>query len=167
MSEEKNTIKLGKLTLEKVKEISAGLDKTNEDHNAQINNIFDQSNLIKELELKIPRIADPNFLDIKAEQLSSMETNDLQKLLSGENHKGAIDPATLTLISNELLMRQIKESSKPHWTVTPTFIVGCIASILAAISILVTIYFSVFYNAVDNKKHTGQSYTIEKDSSPK
>lgn len=121
MSEEKNTIKLGKLTLEKVKEISAGLDKTNEDHNAQINNIFDQSNLIKELELKIPRIADPNFLDIKAEQLSSMETNDLQKLLSGENHKGAIDPATLTLISNELLMRQIKESSKPHWTIIPTF----------------------------------------------
>ena len=32
---------------------------------------------------------------------------------------------------------------------------------------LVTIYFSVFYKAEDNNKHADQSYTVEKNTSPK
>ena len=110
---------------------------------------------------------DFNFLELKLNQIKELPTDELLKLLSGESHSGLIRESTIQLISNEILSRQIKESSKPHWTVTPTFIVGCIAAALAATSILVTIYFSVFYKAENNNKHADQSYAVEKNSSPK
>lgn len=110
---------------------------------------------------------DFNFLKLTISQIKELPTEELHKFLSGESHSGAIHESTIQLISNEVLSRQIKEASKPHWTVTPTFIVGCIAAVLAATSILVTIYFSVFYKAEDNNKHADQSYTVEKNTSPK
>ncbi|MDR6628326.1 hypothetical protein J2X86_000314 [Acinetobacter lwoffii] len=110
---------------------------------------------------------DFNFLKLTISQIKELPTEELHKFLSGESHSGAIHESTIQLISNEILSRQIKEASKPHWTVTPTFIVGCIAAVLAATSILVTIYFSVFYKAEDNNKHADQSYTVEKNTSPK
>lgn len=110
---------------------------------------------------------DFNFLELKLNQIKELPTDELLKLLSGESHSGLIRESTIQLISNEILSRQIKESGKPHWTVTPTFIVGCIAAALAATSILVTIYFSVFYKTENNNKHADQSYAVEKNSSPK
>ncbi|WP_104471656.1 hypothetical protein [Acinetobacter indicus] len=110
---------------------------------------------------------DFNFLKLTISQIKELPTEELHKFLSGESHSGAIHESTIQLISNEILSRQIKEASKPHWTVTPIFIVGCIAAVLAATSILVTIYFSVFYKAEDNNKHADQSYTVEKNTSPK
>ncbi|WP_063454635.1 hypothetical protein ACNFX6_06515 [Acinetobacter johnsonii] len=117
--------------------------------------------------VKLIKPVDFNFLELKLNQIKELPTDELLKLLSGESHSGLIRESTIQLISNEILSRQIKESSKPHWTVTPTFIVGCIAAVLAATSILVTIYFSVFYKAEDNNKHADQSYTVEKNTSPK
>jgi hypothetical protein len=117
--------------------------------------------------VKLIKPVDFNFLELKLNQIKELPTDELLKLLSGESHSGLIRESTIQLISNEILSRQIKESSKPHWTVTPTFIVGCIAALLAATSILVTIYFSVFYKAEDNNKHADQSYTVEKNTSPK
>ncbi len=110
---------------------------------------------------------DFNFLELTINQIKELPTEELHKFLSGENHSGLIRESTIQLISNEILSRQIKESSKPHWTVTPTFIVGCIAAVLAATSILVTIYFSVYYKTEDNNKYADQSYAVEKNTSPK
>ena len=117
--------------------------------------------------VKLIEPVDFNFLELKLNQIKELPTDELLKLLSGESHSGLIRESTIQLISNEILSRQIKESSKPHWTVTPTFIVGCIAAVLAATSILVTIYFSVFYKTENNNKHADQSYAVEKNSSPK
>ena len=98
-----------------------------------------------------------------------MTNEELIKALTGElnpksNH---LSDGSIQLVSNELLTRQIKESSKPHWTVTPTFIVACVASLLAAISIIVTIYFSVFYKVENNDEHANQSYAVAKNAAPK
>ncbi|AMW78621.1 hypothetical protein AMD27_06800 [Acinetobacter sp. TGL-Y2] len=120
--------------------------------------------LPKEPSFKMPKIP---RLDLTIEEIKSKSDEELLKYLSGEDSPGLIPASLLQAISYELTSRQIRESSKPHWTVTPTFIVGCIASVLAAISILVTIYFSVFYKAENNDKHTDQSYAVEKNSSPK
>lgn len=174
----KTPIKLGTLTPDLVKKLSDQLKKDN----SQINDCVEspefkeasmQPHHINEfrlsdvLETKTIKPIDFNFLKLTIDQVKRLPTDELLKLLSGESHKGAIHESTIQLISNEILIRQIKESSKPHWTVTPTFIVGCIASVLAAISILVTIYFSVFYEAENNNKHADQSYAVEKNSSPK
>ncbi|WP_180007944.1 hypothetical protein [Acinetobacter sp. YH16057] len=117
---------------------------------------------------------EPNFqstkipkLDLTLDEIKSKSDEELLRYLSGENSPGIIPAPLLQAISYELTSRQIQRASKPHWTVTPTFIVGCIASILAAISILVTIYFSVFYKAENNNQHANQSYTVENNSSPK
>lgn len=105
-------------------------------------------------------------LDLTLSEIRALGDDELLKLLTGESYEGMIHPTLMQVISHELTSRQVLEASKPHWTVTPTFIVGCIASVLAAISILVTIYFSVFYKAENNNTHTDQSYTIEKNRSP-
>ena len=119
------------------------------------------------LETKTIKPIDFNFLKLTIDQVKSLPTDELLKLLSGESHKGAIHESTIQLISNEILSRQIKEYSKPHWTITPTFIFVCLSTLLTAVSIVLTIYFSVFYKAENNNKHADQSYTAEKNSSPK
>lgn len=144
MSEESKPKQLGRLTLDTVKSLS-NPEKPNDglvrDKTIQSTS---QADVMRTKVLEMP---DLNMLDLSYDQIKALTDEELVKLLSGEGHKGFIREPTIQLISNELLGRQIKESSKPHWTVTPTFIVGCIAAILAAISIIVTIYFSVFYKA--------------------
>lgn len=124
---------------------------------------------------KIPKVVIPDSakeyrppkVKLTLEEIKQLSNDELMMLLSGEGENGIIPAPLLQAITFELTSRQIRESSKPHWTVTPTFIVGCIASVLAAISILVTIYFSVFYKAENNNKHADQSYAVKKNSSPK
>lgn len=86
----------------------------------------------------------PNFdfktLDISLEEIKNLSDEDLLRLLSGESHDGNILDVTVQLISNELLIRQIKEASKPHWTVKPTFYTvvffGLITIIIGILSLL-------------------------------
>lgn len=177
-TKEKPVKKLGPLTLEMVKMINSQQqlkeNSQSEDcaKSMKMNDAAMQHHSVDEwkvsdrVKIKTPKPIDFNFLKLTINQIKLLSTDDLLKLLSGEGHKGAIQETTVQLISNEILSRQIKESGKPHWTVTPTFVVACIASVLAAISILVTIYFSVFYKAENNNKHTDQGYTAEKNSNP-
>lgn len=117
--------------------------------------------------VKLIKPVDFNFLKLTISQIKDLPTDELHKFLSGESHSGAIHESTIQLISNEILSRQIKEASKPHWTITPTFIFVCVSTLLTAVSIMLTIYFSVFYKAENNNKHADQSYAVEKNSSPK
>ena len=90
---------------------------------------------------KIPEPIDFNFLKLTTDKVKLLSTEELLKLLSGEGHNGAIHESTIQLISNEILSRQIKESAKPHWTVTPTFLVSTIAAIASIVSVIAAIYF--------------------------
>lgn len=85
----------------------------------------------------------PNFdfktLSISLEEIKSLSDEDLLRLLSGEGHDGHILDRTAQLISNELLIRQIKEASKPHWSTTPAFIMASIAAIGTVIAIYISL----------------------------
>lgn len=116
--------------------------------------------------VKLIKPVDFNFLKLTISQIKELPTEELHKFLSGESHSGAIHESTIQLISNEILSRQIKEASKPHWTITPTFIFVCLSTLFTAVSIALTIYFSVFYKAENNNKHAEHSYAVEKNSSP-
>ncbi|EYT12708.1 hypothetical protein J595_04058 [Acinetobacter sp. 1592897] len=80
---------------------------------------MDQADAMKTKVLEMP---DLNMLDLSYDQIKALTDEELVKLLSGESHEGFIREPTIQLISNELLMRQIKESSKHHWTTVPAFI---------------------------------------------
>lgn len=167
--------KLGVLNLDMIKKIEAQAKhskgpKADEYWHPQPGVIKPHLNQIKDEYAELSKGLKPvdfNFLELKLNQIKELPTEELLKLLSGESHSGLIRESTIQLISNEILSRQIKESSKPHWTITPTFIFVCISTLLTAVSIVLTIYLSVFYKAENNNKHADQSYAVEKDSSPK
>jgi len=107
-----------------------------------------------------------NPLKLTSKEIKALTDEDLFALLNGEKYKGIIPLPIMQSISNELLIRQIEKSSKPHWTVTPTFIVSCIAAIASIISIVLTIYFSVNMNNTNTQNNnTNQSNNIKNDTS--
>lgn len=118
MNNEDKPKQLGRLTLETVKSLGKGAQPyVNHDFDADI-----QSNdRIDAMKTKVLEMPDLNMLDLSYDQIKTLTDEELVKLLSGEGHEGFIREPTIQLISNELLLRQIKDSSKPHWTIIPTF----------------------------------------------
>ena len=86
--------------------------------------------------VKLIKPVDFNFLELKLNQIKELPTDELLKLLSGESHSGLIRESTIQLISNEILSRQIKESSKPHWTVYLGVVLAFIAAITGIVQII-------------------------------
>ena len=146
----KDTVHLGRLNLEKVQQLSKGAK-----NHQKFNSISDddlkswlalsepyietdpfklKDNII--LNEPDPKFFDRNYLQLTFDQVKNLPTDDLYKLLSGENHSGAVNDKTVQLISNEILSRQIKETSKPHWTITPTLIVATIAAVASVLALL-------------------------------
>lgn len=149
---EKKPINLGQLNIEMLEKLTDGMDVPE-------NNRKDDDLMLKELDEllgKNPKIDnilsgdvmrtksikpyDFNFLKLSVDQVKDLPTSELLKLLSGESHDGLIHETTIQLISNEILSRQIKEASKPHWTVKPTFYAviffGLITIIIGILSLL-------------------------------
>lgn len=176
-NQENKSVKLGPLNIELLQKLKGSESlEDKKKHNLEMQDLFNklqaesEEGNRKSKERYTVKNFEPinfNFLELSFDDIKKLSSNDLLKLLSSDGHSGEISPSTLQLISNELLMRQIQEASRPHWTVTPTFIVGCIASVLAAISIGVTVYFSVYYKSENNNQHADQGYAVEKNSSPK
>ncbi len=79
---------------------------------------------------------DFNFLELTINQIKELPTEELHKFLSGESHSGLIRESTIQLIINEILSRQIKEASKPHWTVYLGVILALIAAITGIIQLI-------------------------------
>lgn len=146
----KDTVHLGRLNLEMVKELSKGAK-----NHQKFNSISDddlkswlalsepyvepdpfklKDNII--LNEPNPKFFDHNFLELTFDQVKNLPTDDLYKLLSGENHSGAINEKTVQLISNEILSRQIKEASKPHLTVYLGLLLAFIAAATGVIAII-------------------------------
>lgn len=77
-----------------------------------------------------------NSVELSFDQIKKLPDDELLKLLSGEGHNGLIRDATMHLISNEILIRQIKESSKPHLTVYLGLLLAFIAAVTGVIAII-------------------------------
>ncbi|ENW64839.1 hypothetical protein Q5X42_04965 [Acinetobacter baumannii] len=163
MSDKVKPKQIGRLTLEAVKNMSSG-------GNNSYNQVFDkniqsmyQAGAMKTKVLEMP---DLNMLDLSYDQIKALTDEELVKLLSGESHEGFIREPTIQLISNELLMRQIKEASKPHWTTVPAFILLIVTLILTTLTSLKPI--SDFYSEVFNGKndHTNNGEQIKENSKP-
>lgn len=146
----KDTVHLGRLNLEMVKELS----KDAKNHQ-KFNSISDDDlkswlalsepyiepdpfKLKDNIKIKDPdpKFFDRNYLQLTLDQVKNLPTDDLYKLLSGENHSGAVNDKTVQLISNEILSRQIKESSKPHLTVYLGLLFAFIAAVTGVIAII-------------------------------
>ena len=92
-------------------------------------------------EIPIPRIDFPKLPEIKSVSLSvsevkEMSDEELLSVLSGESkHEGIVPLQLQQVITSELLRRNMERTSKPHWSVTPSFwllIVGTSAACIAA-----------------------------------
>lgn len=86
--------------------------------------------------VKLIKPVDFNFLELTINQIKELPTEELHKFLSGESHSGLIREPIIQLISNEILSRQIKEASKPHWTVYLGVVLAFIAAITGIIQLI-------------------------------
>lgn len=130
-NQENKSIKLGPLNIELLQKLKGSESlEDKKKHNLEMQDLFNklraesEEGNRKSKERFTVKNFEPinfNFLELSFDDIKKLSSNDLLKLLSSDGHSGEISPSTLQLISNELLMRQIKEASKPHWTVTPTF----------------------------------------------
>lgn len=112
------------------------------------------------------KVLDFDWLDLSLTQVKALTDDELQKLLSGEGHKGGIRDSTIQLISNEVLIRQIRESSKPHWTTVPAFYLLCISILFSVVSLGVAIYALNSNNSNSNNNHTYQGDSVKPNSKP-
>ena len=142
----KEPIKLGTLNHDLVKRTS-GLTQANNDLKSKgLDEVLKNHPDIKEFKLddsmdtKLIKPFDFKTLKISSDEIKKLSNDELSKLLSGEGHDGLILDRTALLISNELLTRQIKEASKPHWTIKPTFYAvmffGLITIVIGILSLL-------------------------------
>lgn len=137
----KEPIKLGRLSQDLVKRTS-GLTQANNGLDGVLRNHPDikESKLDDSMETKTIKPFDFKTLKISSDEIKNLSNDELSKLLSGEGHDGLILDRTALLISNELLTRQIKEASKPHWTIKPTFYAvmffGLITIVIGILSLL-------------------------------
>ncbi len=137
MSEESKPKQLGRLTLDTVKSLS-NPEKPND--SLVRDKTIQSTSQADVMRTKVLEMPDLNMLDLSYDQIKALTDEELVKLLSGEGHEGFIREPTIQLISNELLLRQIKESSKPHWTINPTFYAviffGIVTVIIGILSLL-------------------------------
>ncbi|WP_343316312.1 hypothetical protein AAC899_11375 [Acinetobacter soli] len=81
----------------------------------------------------------PPQIKLTLQEIKNLSDDELLMLLSGEGQSGVISAPLLQAISYELTSRQLKRSSKPHWTIIPTFLVACIAAVATLISIYISL----------------------------
>lgn len=176
MTKDNKSIKLGPLSIELLHKIKGSESSENQrKHNQEMQDLFNKLQAESEegnrkfKEKYTVKSFEPinfNFLELSLDDIKKLSSNDLLKLLSSDGHSGEISPSTLQLISNELLMRQIKESSKHHWTTVPAFILLIVTLILTTLTSLKPI--SDFYSEVFNRKddHTNKGEQIKENSKP-
>lgn|GEM_PF-2478964 len=163
MSDETKPKHLGRLTLDTVKSLS-NLKKPYDKQ--VVDKTIKSTPQLDVMETKVLEMPELNMLDLSYDQIKALTDEELVKLLSGEGHAGFIREPTIQLISNELLGRQIKESSKHHWTTVPAFILLIVTLILTTLTSLKPI--SDFYSEVFNGKndHTNKGEQIKENSKP-
>lgn len=171
-SNKKEPIKLGTLNLDLIEKIN-GLTQANNDLKSNdLDDVLRNHPDIEEFKLddsmdtKTIKPFDFKTLKISLDEVKKLSDEELLKLLSGEGHDGLILDRTALLISNELLTRQIKEASKPHWTIKPAFFLLIATLLLTAIPTAKTIY--DFYLEISKSKnnHANKGEEIKTNSKP-
>jgi hypothetical protein len=86
----------------------------------------------------IPRFSIPEIktVSLSVSEVKALSDEELLSVLSGESkHEGMVLPQLQQVITSELLRRNMERTSKPHWSVAPSFwllIVGTSAACIAA-----------------------------------
>lgn len=84
---------------------------------------------------ELPELPELQFVDLTVAQIKAMPDSELLSILSGESeHQGIITLPLQQLITSELLARTLANTSKPHWSVVPSFWLLVAATILALIA---------------------------------
>jgi len=78
----------------------------------------------------------PPQIKLTLQEIKNLSDDELLMLLSGEGQSGVISAPLLQAISYELTSRQLKRSSKPHWTVYAALMLTFIAAVASIIAIL-------------------------------
>jgi hypothetical protein len=87
---------------------------------------------------QLPRIDIPKLksVSLSVSEVEAMSDTELLSVLSGESkHEGIVPFPLQQVITSELLRRNMERTSKPHWSVTPSFwllIIGTSAACIAA-----------------------------------
>ena len=138
----KEPIKLGKLSFDLVKRISGSTQANNDLKSNGLDEVLKNHPDIEEyklndgMETKVVKPYDLKTLSLSLKEIKKLSDEDLLRLLSGEGHDGHILGRTIQLISNEILSRQIKESSKPHWSAYAVLLLTFIAAVTGVVAIL-------------------------------
>jgi hypothetical protein len=98
----------------------------------------------REYMYKIPKVVIPDSakkyrppkVKLTLEEIKQLSDDELMMLLSGEGRSGIIPAPLLQAISYELTSRQIKKSSKPHWTAYVGVLLALIAAVTGVVAIL-------------------------------
>lgn len=150
-TKEKPVRKLGRLSLEMIEDIGS-LHKSNKKEQPDdfVKLIAHEKNFMQppKFDMNAVKTIDPSVfaslapVNLTMSQIKNMTNEELIKTLTGELNPrdNRIADASMQLINNELLIRQIKDASKPHWTVKPTFYTvvffGLITIIIGILSLL-------------------------------
>lgn len=150
-TKEKPVKKLGRLSLEMIEDIG-GLHKSNKKEQPDdfVKLIAHEKNFMQppKFDMSAVKTIDPSVfaslapVNLTMSQIKNMTNEELIKTLTGELNPrdNRIADGSMQLINNELLIRQIKDASKPHWTVKPTFYTvvffGLITIIIGILSLL-------------------------------
>lgn len=174
---EKNKTNLGPLTLEMVMKLGGQQKpKENEQFDDFVELIAREKNIMQETQHDIHSVKTINLSTIKSlapvnltmSQIKNMTDEELIKTLTGELNPKAnrIADGSMQLISNELLTRQIKEASKPHWTITPAFFLLVATLILTAIPVTMIAYDLISEKTKSSDNHANESEEIKTNSKP-
>lgn len=88
-----------------------------------------------------PELPDLEFVDLTVSQIKAMSDAELLSILSGESehHQGIVSMPLQQLITSELLSRTLAKTSKPHWSVVPSFWLLIATTVLAIIATAATV----------------------------
>ena len=84
---------------------------------------------------ELPELPELEFVDLTVSQIKAMPDSELLSILSGESeHQGIVSAPLQQLITSELLCRTLANTSKPHWSVVPSFWLLIATTILAVVA---------------------------------
>ncbi len=89
-------------------------------------------------DIRIPKMPEIEVAEITAADIKAMKDDEIIQILTGEKDMGAmIDLGTRQVLTNELMTRTIKQASKPHWSVMPSFWLLVATVVLTALALVV------------------------------
>jgi len=91
--------------------------------------------------IKIPGCDDLKVASLSSADIKSLSDSELLQILSGEKKlDGIVNIPMQNLITSELHARAIAMASKPHWSVSPGFVLSVISLIASVLALYASFY---------------------------